>query len=213
MSRIENADVEAAIVADHIDYTVLVELQFVSGTQRFHIGRGQITVDGQVWVGTGEFTSISAIIERPDGRDYSQLVVGLSGVDPSLLAYVPNRTDYAGQPASLYFVPFNVTTGLAIVPIEPAWFEGFMDFMTYERKASSASISVTIKHQDCLYAETIGLLLADEHQQSLFPGDLLCNLIPDTRATEIVWGGSKVDSGVTDIGFGGSLYPRTLRRK
>jgi hypothetical protein len=199
MSRIDNSDIEAALQAEHIDYTVLVSLDLSSGTQRLHIGRGQITVDGQVWSGMGEFSSVSAVVERPDGRDYSQLVLGLNGVDPSLLSLVPDRTEYINRAASLYVVPFNVSTGVPIEPIEAALFEGFMDFMSYERQSGGASISVTVKHQDCLYSETIGLMYNDEHQQMLYSGDQMCDLIPAMMNSEISWGGGRVAHGVTDV--------------
>lgn len=199
MSRISNASTETALASDHVLYNILVYLNFASGSLRLHMGIGNITVDGQTWSGMGEFASITSVSERPDGRDYSNLTLGLNGIDATLLAKVPDRDEYIGRAAAVYVVAFNPDTYAPIEPIEAALFEGFMDIMAYERVQGGANISLTIKHIDALYAESIGLTNSDEHHQTLFSGDLICNLIPAAQDTEIVWGGSRVATGIKDL--------------
>lgn len=199
MSRITLSDIEASLQAEHILFTVLATLDFASGAVRAHIGVGDLTIGGQTYLGTGEFSALSTITERPDGRDYTQLTVGLKGVSPTYLAQVPDRTDYFGRYASIQYVVFNRTTYLPVEPIEAAVFEGFMDFMSYERSAGSASIAVTIKHFDSIYAQSPDQWFTDEHQKALFASDAMFDQLAAMNDQEIIWGGGKVNSGATDV--------------
>lgn len=214
MSRIVQAANEAALNAEHVLYNVLADLDFVSGRQRFHIGGGTITANGYSWIGLGGFASISTITERPDGRDFTRLTLGLNGADPAILAKVPDKTDYIGRSASITIVVHDPVTLAVIEPIESPVFEGFMDYMSYERSMGKANIMLTVKHVDSLYAESIGLFYTSEHQKMLYPGDLICDFIPGLMDKEISWGGGKVAAGVTDVYTRNTKWgPKTYTRR
>jgi hypothetical protein len=195
MSRFVQAANEAAFVAEHIDYAVMCELNFVSGLVRAHLGVGDIVVNGNTYTGLGKFGSISSITERPDGRDYTQLRLGVSGVDPSVLALVPDRSQYFNRYASIYMVAFNTATMQPITPTEAAIFQGFMDSMSYQRSQGAATIQLIVKHWDSIYAESIDLWYTNDHHQSIYTGDLLFDQVPAIQDKDIVWGGAAVETG------------------
>jgi hypothetical protein len=192
VSRFANVATENAFSAEHVLWVALADLDFASGAVRVHMGVGDIVLNGLTYSGMGEFASLSEISERPDARDFSQVSVGLKGVDPALLAKVPTRSDYVGRFASITLVAFDPNTYQPITPLEAALFEGFMDVMTFERQAGAANITLTLKHFDSLYAQSIGLWNTPEHQKAEYPGDTAFDLIATLQDKEIRWGNESV---------------------
>lgn len=212
MSRFTNSAIEAALDGEHVAYAVACELDFVSGMVRAHLGVGELVVNGNTFygvgvAGNGGLGAISEISERPDGRDYTQLRLSLSGVDPSLLALIPSRDEWYMRDASVYFLPLDPETMVPITPIEPAIFSGFMSNLSRERKRGLASVQLTVKHYDALFADSSQLLYTQEHQVALgFTTDTLLLLVPETIDKEITWGGHNVSIG--GGGGGGAKNPR-----
>lgn len=212
MTRWTNSAIETALDQEHVPYAVAAELDFVSGMVRAHLGAGELIVNGVTFygvgtVGNGGLGAISEISERPDGRDYTQLRLAVSGVDPSLLALIPDRNEWYMQDASVYFLPLDPETMLPITPTEPAIFSGFMANMSRERKRGVASVQMTVKHYDAMFAEASQLLYTQEHQVALgFTTDTLLLLVPETIDKEITWGGRTLSTG--GGGGGGAKNPR-----
>lgn len=212
MSRWTNSAIETALEQEHVPYAVAAELDFLSGMVRVHLGVGELIVNGTTFygvgvAGNGGLGAISEISERPDGRDYTQLRLALSGVDPTLLALVPDRDDWYMRDASVYFLPLDPETMTPITPTEPAIFSGFMSNLSRERKRGVATVQLTVKHYDSLFADASQLLYTQEHQVALgFTTDTLLLLVPDTIDKDITWGGRNVS--VSGGGGGGGKYPR-----
>lgn len=209
MTRFNDVSIEAALDAEHVDYCVAVALDFVSGMVRAHLGGGTITINGNDYLGvgvagSGGFGSLSALIERPDARNYSEIKVSLSGVNPAMVGKVPTRSDYRGRYASIYFFPLDPVTLKPVNPSEPPRAEGFMDYLSFDRKQGSASIQITIKSFDSIFQRKIGLLYTDEHQKGLgFTTDKFFNTIPSIQNKEIYWGGFPVKAGTPSPPGGG----------
>jgi hypothetical protein len=197
MTRFNDSNVEAALDAEHVDFCIAATFDFVSGVVRAHLGYGVININGNDFIGvgtpgTGGVGSISAISERPDARNFSQIQVGLSGVDPAFMTKVPNRTDYRGRYCAIYLFPLDPKTLQPVNPTEPPRAEGFIDFMSRERKQGTASISVTLNSFDSLFQKAIGLTYTDQSQKSLgpaFANDSFFDTVPLVQNTQIFWGG------------------------
>lgn len=207
MTRYVQPANQTAFDQEHVDFAIAVQLNFVSGAVRAHMGAGDLVIGGNIFqgvgsAGSGGFGSVSSMTESPSQRDAGELYVALSGIDPTMIARVPNRAEYFGQFASIYFIPVNSATMQPITPIEPPIFEGFMDMLVYTRKQGTATIQVTIKHYDSLFQNTIGLLYTDESQKSLFGTDNFFNQIASLSNKKATWGGTTVDSANKPTGPG-----------
>lgn len=206
MTRFNNSDVESALAAEHVVFVIAARLDFTSGTVRAHLGRGSVTIGGNEYLGVGVagnggFGSISAIQERPDARDYSQIQIGLSGVDPTMIGRVPDRSEYRGKYAAIYIFPMDPVTYQPIDPDIGPRAEGFIDTMTYQRTQGSASIGLTINSFDSLFQKSIGLTFTDQSQKSLgaqFAGDphgsqlindSFFDTVPLVQNIQLFWGG------------------------
>lgn len=210
MTRFATPANQTAFDQEHVDFAIAAQMNFVSGVVRAHMGIGPLVMNGNTFagigsVGNGGVGSISAVIEQPDQRNTSELYLSLSGVDPTLVGKVPQRGDFYGQFASIYFLPIDPKTMQILTPTEPAIFEGFMDQLVYTRKRGSAQIQLTVKHYDSLFQNTVGLLFTDESQKSLFPTDNFFSQLASLPNKQVIWGGKGVWGGGS--GGGGNTGP------
>lgn len=213
MTRFVQPGNQAAFEQEHVDFAIAATLNFTSGIVRAHMGVGTLLFGGNTFTGigaaanpSGGFGSVSAMIEKPDARNTSQLYLSISGVDPTILGKVPQRSEFYGQFASVFFIPINSQSNSALSPGEPAIFEGFMDQLVYTRKHGVAQIQLTVKHYDSLFQQSIGLLYTDESQKSLFPTDNFFSQIATLPNKQVIWGGSAIDGyggGAAGGGHGG----------
>jgi hypothetical protein len=198
MTRYTQPANQAAFDQEHVDFALAVELNFTSGVIRAHMGVGTLTIGGNDFLGVGSlgsggFGSLSTITEDPNQRNVGELLLSLSGIDPTILGKVPQRAEYYNKFASVYFIPIDSKTLLPLSPIEPAMFEGFMDLLVYTRNRTSAAIQLTVKHYDSLFQNSVGLLYTDESQKSLFPTDNFFDQIAAIANKKVQWGGTTID--------------------
>jgi hypothetical protein len=211
MTRFVTPANQTAFDQEHVDFAIAAQMNFVSGTVRAHMGMGPLVINGNTFtgigsVGNGGVGSISAVIEQPDQRNTSELYLSLSGVDPTLVGKVPQRGDFFGQFASVYFLPVDPKTMKILSPTEPAIFEGFMDQMVYTRKRGSAQIQLTVKHYDSLFEQTVGLLYTDESQKSLFSTDNFFAQLASLPNKQVIWGGNATQNFGSGGGGGGGQH-------
>lgn len=189
MSRLVNASVETAIAQPHVICGLFVDLDFTSGHFRAFNGTGEQTYNGQSYYGLGQFGGVSKISERIDARDFTPLTLGLSGVPADLfIEDVPDRPEYFGRSATIYFVLFDEST-MQPLPVEAPVFEGFMDKLTFQRRGAVADVQVTIKHHTDVWNQSIGLLYTHEHQRLIDNTDDGLNQVHTVETLEVVWGG------------------------
>lgn len=212
MTRFSQPANQAAFDAEHVDFAVAAQLNFVSGTVRCHMGLGPLIINGQTFTGIGSVAnggvgSLSSMVEQPSQRNANSMYLAISGVDPTLVGKVPQRGDFWGQFASIYFLPIDPKTNLPLSPVEPAIYEGFMDQLVYTRKKGSAQIQLTVKHYDSLFDSAIGLLYTDESQKSLFSTDNFFSQIASLPNKQVVWGGQATGNFSGPGAGGGGLAP------
>lgn len=87
---------------------LLLEMQFVSGTERLWEGFGPLpTLDGKTWKGTAALGSIDGISQSINGTA-PEVMFRLSGVDASFaLLAKAEAEEYLTQPAILFIQFFN----------------------------------------------------------------------------------------------------------
>lgn len=212
MPRWANSTVTDAFNAEHVEFAVLVEMQFATGTVRVFGGIGQVTYNGNVYSGVGEFGSISQITERQDGRDFTSVTLELAGDDPAFNAKLTDRDEYFGRAAAVYVVPFDLRTWLPVA-VEPPVFRGFMDVMSKKRSEGQVSITLVVRNFMTEWANSIGATYTHEYLRSIDATDDFANMVHTVTTRQIYWGGRIVGTGGGDGsgGGGGNGVTETLR--
>lgn len=186
MTRISNSANQTAAEQRHVVARILVDLDFSSGHARFHDGLGSLDFLGNTYSGVGELGEIEQIGESTDLRPPAPIKLTLAGVDPSLIAHVQNE-EYYGRSAAIYVAFFDKDTFQLITSVEPQVYEGLMDTMTIKRQADQAVIELTIESHLAGWQDSLGLLWTDEWMQSIYPGDLGCNLVTTLVGKVLKW--------------------------
>ena len=90
----------AALTADNVIPVMLVELDFLSGFVRVHSAVGNITFEGNTYVGTGQLGTISTIEESTELQAYG-LRLQLTGI-PNTLISTALTEHYQGRAARIW---------------------------------------------------------------------------------------------------------------
>ena len=158
----------AALAGRTVRVATLVRLEFASQTMRVWTGFGALSAGGHDW--SGEFGTISGI-EVPHGSSAPVTTLGLSGVDPDLVAKALDASaEVKGRPATILLQFFDEAWQVLDAPY--AVMSGVMDVMGIDRPdAQNCTISVKVERLLTRRVVPPFGMLSDRDQKSRFPGD------------------------------------------
>lgn len=206
MPRNLTAATLAELTASSLRPVLFVQIQFTSQTSYIWSGRGNITWNGQQWIGIGDFGAISAMTESSEIAAQG-LTLSLSGIDPDMLGHALNevRQNY---PVKIWFGAIstaNPAIDNAPVVVADPWqaFSGRIDVPTVDEGGDTSTISITVESRLIDLNRSRERRYTDADQQSEFPGDLGFSYVPALQDWTGTWGKSD-GSGIKRIPGGGS---------
>jgi hypothetical protein len=180
MSREVNPSILAALSQSIVEPLLAIELMFDTSPVRFWFGVGDITINGNVYTGSGLLLNISQIEETGDVQA-GNVDLMLSGVPTTLIA-VALSEPYQGRRATIYFGSLRPTIAVAEV------FTGFMDRMDIDESPETCRISMSIENELVDLERVRVRRFTNNDQQSRFPGDRGLEFIEALQDKEIFWG-------------------------
>jgi hypothetical protein len=169
-----------------------VDLMFDVGTESFNgqtittgplylwSGQGNKTIDGNLYIGTGNLLSISDVSETSDVSAAGANLT-LSGIPSDLLA-LALTTQYSGRICKIKF-------GVIASPIiTTTLFIGYMDQMNIKDGAETAAITISVESKMIDLERPRINRYTSESQKSKFPNDLAFDFIPDLQDKPLSWG-------------------------
>ncbi len=206
MTRDLNADILAVIESDTISPFIAVQMNFDSYTLRLWSGYGRKDINGEEFTGVGQLLGVSAIDETAE-LYASGATVSLSGVPLDMLSLALNQP-YQGRRAYIY---------LGVIVTSPSWilsqgewrdgglwmdteywtetgiqasqiFSGYLDQMTIDEQADTATIAVTIESKliDLERVRTYNYTSAT--QKAIYPDDLGFDFVESLQGRTYNWG-------------------------
>lgn len=169
---------------DILDIALAVEMSFSSqstDTLRFWSGLGDITIDGETYVGSG-----AVLQAKPSGESNGVNAKGatilLSGIDQSITNDVI-ALPYQNRPAKI-ITGFKVSGAYEWITV----FRGFMDTITITEDGTTSNVEVKCENRliDMLRARE--RRYTQEDQQIEFPSDQGLNFVHEMKQKKIVWG-------------------------
>lgn len=144
MSRDMTPAMEAATLASEVHPILFAEIGVSTGFIRVHTGIGDITFNGEVFQGVGEFGGVSEIVETED-VEANGLVFILSGVPAVNIAVAFNSMEQ-GLPAILWIGAFDLTTRALIV--DPVLvYEGLTDVPEIDETGETAAFAINTENR------------------------------------------------------------------
>jgi hypothetical protein len=208
MSRDIPVGFSDAVESPTVDVFFAIELFFDTSTLRFWSGLGEVTLDGETYVGSGQMIQISSVDETLDVSAKGATLT-LSGL-PSDLLSLAIQEPYQGRKCKIYFgIKDNASQFLqqenddyiltetgAYIDTNPASpvnvmaeiFSGYIDQMNIDEGAESSSIAVYVESRLIDLQRPRERRYTSESQKSRFPNDRGFEFVEDLQAKKFQWG-------------------------
>lgn len=178
---------------------VLVEIQFVSGTERLWSGIGNLSWASQTWKGVGDLGGISSITESADVAA-NGLQLSLSGIPVELLDEALNEVR-PGNRVKVWLGAINPSGQVIVDPYLS--FHGYTDVPTVEDSGETCTISLACEPR-WIDRRARVWRYTQEDQNILSPGDTGFRFLKDINKP-LYWGkaGVNVNRSIMDVKYGG----------
>jgi len=201
MSRDIGSDLVTESTSELFIFVMMVKLEFDAGNITLHNGLGNITYDGDTYLGVGDFGTISNIKETGDFSDDS-VTLQLSGVDTALQNNALNA-DYYLRPVTVFIAPVSKTTG-AMLGTPYQFSKGEMSSIGVAL-GSSDIIELVYETESAKFQEANDRRNSNADQQNEHSGDVFYEFTERVNNARIRWG-----SRVIVPGQGGFSSPTRL---
>lgn len=175
---------------------MLLKLEFDSGTDYLWTGYGDLSWDGQTWLGGGELLGVQPFSESTD-ITATRAQVTVSGI-PSAWISLVLQEDYQGRPATIYFAALD-SDGNVIA--DPAEFAGRMDQMEINKTGDTMLIRLSIESQLIDLHKPREFRYTDQDQRIDYPGDRGFEYVAGLQDKQLTWGpdNRSADQRVRDL--------------
>ena len=205
MSRDLNSDLITQITSEAFRPFFAIQATLDSTNLRLWTGLGDLSISGITYTGVGEFLSIGDLEEASD-ISVKGLSLTLSGIPSDLISLALN-TPYQGRELTMYFgvtdlqrvfllqengsfllleTDSRITVGDDDAPAQ--MFRGFIDTMTIEEGAETASISVSVENRLIDLERTRIFRYTDQSQKAVHPNDKGLEFVEDLQDKTFNWG-------------------------
>ena len=206
MTRDLNADILAVIENDTLSPFIAVQMNFDTYTLRLWSGYGTKSINGVNFVGVGTLLGVSAIEETAE-LYASGASVSLSGVPLDMLSLALTQP-YQGRRAYIYLGV--IVTSASWILSQGAWrdgglwldteywtetgiqasqiFSGYLDQMTIDEQADTATIAVTIESKLIDLERVRAYNYTSATQKAVYPTDLGFDFVDSLQGRTYNWG-------------------------
>ena len=183
MSRDLSAAVISEIDATELQPFLLFRGEFATGVVRAWSGIGDLSWDGQTWVGTGALLQVSSIEEAAE-TVANGIAVTLTGVPLELISLALGSVQQ-GRDGKIYL---GFLSNGAVV-IDPALvFQGKLDVPVIEEDGDTATINIAYESRLIDLQKPRESRYTDKDQQRAYPGDLGMSFVPSLQEKTLNWG-------------------------
>jgi hypothetical protein len=174
----------AALVAPTVRPAFLISMDFSGATVYAWTGVGNITWNGQTWIGVGEMGSISTAVESGETQA-AGITLKLSGIPVDLLGDSLNDVDQ-GRFAYVYLALFDANGNL--IPNPVSLYRGLMDQPTIDISTHTASITVAVENRLVDMQRSQNQRYTDQNQRSRYPNDAGLSFVTRLQDVQLFWG-------------------------
>ncbi len=178
------ATMQTALEASHVEFIAFIELDFVSGVERYTTCGFDLSWGGHAWKGLGGLVTISEIRES-SALEAVGVKLELSGVPTAAISLALNEKPQ-GRSAKIWFAVFDSDSG-ALVDDPMAEYAGRMDVLSLTRGAQSCTIALNVESRLADFARPSNGRFTDADQQRRHAGDLFFSFVAQFSERELVF--------------------------
>lgn len=195
MTRTITAAAQTQLDADHLAFTVLVQLDFDEGTLRLNVSGQDVAWNGFSWTGAGALSTIEAVPESTS-LAAQDIRIGLSGIPmdlpgfagsptPASLVELAEQSHYQGRAAKIWFALLD--SGYVVVADPILVFDGRMDSMSISL-GETADIMLTLQSRLADWDRARVRRYNDADQRAEYPDDVGFEFVERMVEKQLVWG-------------------------
>jgi hypothetical protein len=184
MSRNLDTSLKTALQADVVLPRLLIKADFDSGTVYLWSGNGDLSWDGQTWSGASSLLHVTSMEEGTEIKANGTNIV-LSGIPSDMLSLALSE-QYQGRSVVIYLGAIDSSNTFVTDPI--ILFRGFMDIMSINESAETATIGVTVENRLIDFERPRVFRYTSEDQKIKYPDDLGFDFVNDLQDKKIRWG-------------------------
>ena len=183
MARGITSALNTQLTAQTLEPFFAVKMDFSGGAVLVWTGYGNITIDSETYVGSGDILGISGLTETADVQANGVTIV-LSGLDSTLIASALTE-EYQGRECKIYF---GALSSGAVVADPYLVFSGRMDVMNIDDSGSTSDITVTAESRLIDLDRARNRRYTTEDQKIDYPNDRGLEFVTDLQDKLIIWG-------------------------
>lgn len=181
MTRGLTTDFITEIDKNAVKIALLAKAEFSAGTVRVWSGIGNITYDGEIYLGAGELLGISPV-EETQLLESKNMQFTFSGIPASYVSLALG--DYQNTPISLFFAVFDNND--QIIPYK--LFSGRIDIMELNDSGDTATAIINAENELTVLTNSRDRYYTPEDQKATYASDLGLDFVPLIQDIEVVWG-------------------------
>lgn len=185
MARDLTAGMITEVTAPRLEPILLAKFAFPSADVNVWSGLGNITFNGDLYLGVGDLGAISEIKET-QVLEASGVAFTMSGIPGAFIAATLTE-DYQERLAKLWFGALDSNKDLVATPY--LLFTGRMDVMTIDEGSETATITLKVENRLVDLERPKLRKYTAEDQKDEFPGDLGLDFVTDLNSgKKVIWG-------------------------
>lgn len=154
-----------------------------------HSGVGNISFNGQTWVGVGDLASVSGVtedIKMSDGRMIIKLLDLSDGEIPNIV-----NTFCTGDQSGRRFEFFMILYADGIVTANVQFQAGYIDQPELDDQDEKSVFTLMLSNETTKLNKTVKKLMSDQIQQEFYAGEKGLEYAADANLNEVLWGAEK----------------------
>ena len=192
------AELADIVAQDHLEFFMLVKLEFDTGTVYISGADFDVGYEGQVWTSLRGLGSVDPIVESDN--EIPGINLTLSGVPNEAIIHAQSEA-YRGRKVTIKWAFFDEND---ILCVDSAAWMGFMDVPIITREKDTCTIQVTAENRMIDWQRPRGLLFNHADQQRIDPTDNFFLGIESMVEREVVLFLPQAYSGYGGGSIGGS---------
>ena len=192
------AELADIVAQDHLEFFMLVKLEFDTGTVYISGADFDVGYEGQVWTSLRGLGSVDPIVESDN--EIPGISLTLSGVPNEAIIHAQSEA-YRGRKVTIKWAFFDDND---ILCVDSAAWMGFMDIPIITREKDTCTIQVTAENRMIDWQRPRGLLFNHADQQRIDPTDNFFLGIESMVEREVVLFLPQAYSGYGGGSIGGS---------
>jgi hypothetical protein len=177
------------VTADQLHPILLFKGELDSGDLLFWSGVGELSYDGDTYIGSGDLLKVEAVEETQE-LTANTVAFELSGI-PSSLISLALAEDYQGRPVTIFFAVLDDAGALVSDPYQ--LFSGQFDVMTISDSGNDAKIIMNAESDLVALRVSRERRYTPEDQKADYPNDLGLDFVPLIQDIELTWGAGRTD--------------------